>query len=201
MAANPFTRGTCPGRARPPHRGSFKMGHEKHGGRKKGTPNAMSPRAQKAIAAAAKRIARGIHLNRYHWGRLIDDNPLITEAREHQGKSTLAGAPRSRSRTFNMKAFCKDLSAMAMRAIQTDQFVDRDLEGCLTLLAVRDPTAFARFLALTVPKQSYLAAACSSATERNTPRLRRRRVSLAKKPSTALSQEADVGVKWKVQRG
>jgi hypothetical protein len=79
-------------------------------------------------------------------------------AREHQGKSTLAGAPRSRSRTFNMKAFCKDLSAMAMRAIQTDQFVDRDLEGCLTLLAVRDPTAFAKFLALTVPKQSYLAA-------------------------------------------
>jgi hypothetical protein len=26
-------------------------------------------------------------------------------------------------------------------------------------------------------------------------------MSLAKKPSTALSQEADVGVKWKVQRG
>jgi len=30
-----------------------------------------------------------------------------------------------------------------------------------------------------------------------TPRLSRRRVSLAKKPSTALSQEAEVGVKWK----
>ena len=29
--------------------------------------------------------------------------------------------------------------------------------------------------------------------ERKTPRLRRRRVSLAKKPSTALSQEAEVG--------
>ena len=29
----------------------------------------------------------------------------------------------------------------------------------------------------------------------------RRRVSLAKKPSTALSQEQDVGTKWKVQRG
>jgi hypothetical protein len=158
MAANPFTRGTCPGRARPPHRGSFKMGHEKHGGRKKGTPDAMSPRAQKAIAAAAKRIARGIHLNRYHWWRLIDRNPLITAAIERQGMFTVSGAPRVRSRPFNMKAFCNDLSAVAMRAIQTDQFVDRDLVGCLTLLAVRDPTAFARFLALTVPKQSYLAA-------------------------------------------
>jgi hypothetical protein len=158
MAANPFTRGTCPGRARAPHRGSFKMRHEKHGGRKKGTPNAVSPRSRKAIAAAAKRIARGIHLNRYHWGRLINNNPLITPAIERQGMLTVSGAPRLRSRKFNMKAFCADLSAMAMRAIQTDQFIDRELVQCLTYLAVRDPTAFARFLALTVPKQSYLAA-------------------------------------------
>ena len=34
-----------------------------------------------------------------------------------------------------------------------------------------------------------------------TPRLSRRRVSLAKKPSTALSQEAEVGVKWKWNLG
>ena len=33
------------------------------------------------------------------------------------------------------------------------------------------------------------------------PRCRRRLVSLAKYPSTAFSQDADVGVKWKVQRG
>jgi hypothetical protein len=43
--------------------------------------------------------------------------------------------------------------------------------------------------------------AWSSATDRNTPRLRRRLVSLAKKPSMALSHDAEVGVKWKVQRG
>jgi hypothetical protein len=36
--------------------------------------------------------------------------------------------------------------------------------------------------------------------EWKTPRFTRRRVSLAKKPSTALSHEQDVGVKWKVQR-
>src|SRR5438552_13664890 len=46
-----------------------------------------------------------------------------------------------------------------------------------------------------------LMAASRSATDRNTPRLRRRVVSLAKKPSTALSHDAEVGVKWKVQRG
>ncbi len=37
--------------------------------------------------------------------------------------------------------------------------------------------------------------------EQKTPRLRRRLVSLAKKPSTALSQDAEVGVKWNAQRG
>jgi hypothetical protein len=131
MAANPFTRGTCPG--------DFKRGHEKHGGRKKGTPDAISPRTRRAIAAAARRIARGTNLNRYHWQRLINNNPLITEALERQGKFTLAGAPRFRSRQFNMKSFCEDLSAVAMRAIKTDQFIDRDLVECLMLLAVRDP--------------------------------------------------------------
>ena len=42
--------------------------------------------------------------------------------------------------------------------------------------------------------------ACSSTIEANTPRFSRRLVSLAKKPSTALSHEDEVGVKWKVQR-
>ena len=158
MAANPFTRGTCPGRDRPPHRAGFKMGHAKRGGRKKGTRNAISPRSRKAIAAAARRIARGVSLNRPHWRRQINNNPLITEAHEHQGEVTAAGAPRLRSRAFNMKSFCQDLSAVAMRAIQTDHFVDRDLVQCLTLLAVRDPSAFAKFLALMLPKQSYLLA-------------------------------------------
>ena len=46
-----------------------------------------------------------------------------------------------------------------------------------------------------------LIAACSSTTEQNTPRLSRRLVSLAKNPSTAFSQEADVGVKWNAHLG
>ena len=44
-------------------------------------------------------------------------------------------------------------------------------------------------------------AACRSTTEQKTPRLRRRLVSLAKNPSTALSHDAELGVKWNVQRG
>ena len=158
MAANPFTRGTCPGRARPRHRASFTPGHAKHGGRKEGTPNAISARARKAIAAAAKRIPRGTSRNRNHWQWLLEKNPLINEARQRQGQFTLTGAPRVRSRAFNMKTFGQDLSAVAMRAIKTNEFVDRDLVECLELLAVRDPKEFAKFLAMAAPKQSYLAA-------------------------------------------
>src|SRR5262245_25935371 len=46
-----------------------------------------------------------------------------------------------------------------------------------------------------------LMAAWRSTTDRNTPRFRRRLVSVAKKVSTALSQEHEVGVKWKTKRG
>jgi hypothetical protein len=46
-----------------------------------------------------------------------------------------------------------------------------------------------------------LMAACKSTTDKKTPRFNRRLVSLAKKPSTALSQDAEVGVKRNVQRG
>jgi hypothetical protein len=101
------------------------MGHAKRGGRQKKTPNAISPRARKAIMAAAKRVPRGTTLNRNHWQWVIEKNPLINEARERQGQSTLTGAPRVRSRKFNMKAFCQDLSAVAMRA--RDEYSRDDL--------------------------------------------------------------------------
>ena len=85
-------------------------------------------------------------------------NPLINEARQRQGQFTLTGAPRVRSRAFDMKSFGQDLSAVAMRAIKINEFVDRDLVECLELLAVRDPSEFAKFLSIAAPKQSYLAA-------------------------------------------
>lgn len=52
---NPSNRGSAPGRARDPSKrpGTFKRGHAKVGGRKKGTPNAISADYQKAIYEAA----------------------------------------------------------------------------------------------------------------------------------------------------
>ena len=46
-----------------------------------------------------------------------------------------------------------------------------------------------------------LMATCRSTMPTKVPRLRRRLVSTAKKPSTAFSHEAQVGVKWTVTRG
>jgi hypothetical protein len=56
--SDPFSRGSAPDRARYPCQrpGSFKPGHEKRGGRKKGTPNKISADTKKALLEAAYRV-------------------------------------------------------------------------------------------------------------------------------------------------
>ena len=61
-------------------------------------------------------------------------------------------------------------------------------------------TALADSAAATLAFLNLPPGATTSTIEAKTPRLRRRLVSLAKKPSTALSQDEEVGVKWNVQR-
>jgi hypothetical protein len=57
---NAFNRGTAPGRARDALQrpGTFKPGHKKLGGRKKGTPNALSTDYKRAVMAAAYFVGR-----------------------------------------------------------------------------------------------------------------------------------------------
>ena len=57
---NPLNRGTAPGRARDASErpGSFKPGHKKLGGRKRGTPNALSIDYKNAVTAAAYFVGR-----------------------------------------------------------------------------------------------------------------------------------------------
>jgi hypothetical protein len=57
---NRFMRGSAPGRAQPAYLrpGSFKQGHEKRRGRKRGTPNLFSIDYKKPILEAAYRIGR-----------------------------------------------------------------------------------------------------------------------------------------------
>lgn len=58
MPKNPFIRGSALGRARDDTQrsGSFRPGHEKLGGRKRGTPNAISPDIKHLILRAATRV-------------------------------------------------------------------------------------------------------------------------------------------------
>ena len=55
---NSYNRGSAPDRARDAldRPGSFKAGHAKLGGRKKGTPNAISPALKRALLKAAHRV-------------------------------------------------------------------------------------------------------------------------------------------------
>ena len=55
---NPKNRRTAPGRERSADQrsGTFKPGHEKRGGRKRGTPNAFSAAFKKALVEAADRV-------------------------------------------------------------------------------------------------------------------------------------------------
>src|ERR1700719_346620 len=58
--SKPSTRGSAPGRAKSADQrpGSFKQGHEKRGGRKRGTPNFFSIDFKRAIFEAAYRIGK-----------------------------------------------------------------------------------------------------------------------------------------------
>jgi hypothetical protein len=58
--SDPFRRGSAPDRARGELQrpGSFKSGHKKMGGRKKGTPNAISADYVSAVLEAAYRVGR-----------------------------------------------------------------------------------------------------------------------------------------------
>ena len=58
MMTNPLKRGSAPGREQPDYlrSGSFKPGHKKRGGRKRGTPNAFSADYKRSILEAAYRV-------------------------------------------------------------------------------------------------------------------------------------------------
>ena len=71
---NPTKRGSAPGRERPDYLrpSTFKPGHKKLGGRKRGTPNTFSGDYKKAILEAAHRVGHDGNgedgaLGYFHW--------------------------------------------------------------------------------------------------------------------------------------
>ncbi len=88
--SNRLTRGSAPGRARDASRrpGSFKKGHKKLGGRKRGTPNVMTREFKEAAIEAGNKLGS-----------------------DYKGKDGLVGYLRFVARN-DPKTYCKLLGAM-----------------------------------------------------------------------------------------
>jgi hypothetical protein len=152
--ANPFTRGSAPGRARDDSErpGSFKPGHKKVGGRKKGTPNRMSAEYKRAVMAVAGRVGM--------FG---------------MGEGGLVGYLRYLARQYPA-AYCKLLCRLMdiqqayperfshnpdqpdvglRQSIRTDnkQFEDALIDG-LIVMAIKEPEAFSEALGALLPRPS-----------------------------------------------
>jgi hypothetical protein len=152
--ANPFTRGSAPGRARDASErpGSFKAGHKKVGGRKKGTPNRISADYKRAVMAVADRVGM--------FG---------------MGEGGLVGYLRYLARQYP-PAYCKllcrlmdiqeayperfshtvdQLDVGLRQSIRTDNQQSEDaLTDELIVMAIKEPEAFSVALGALVPRPS-----------------------------------------------
>jgi hypothetical protein len=146
--SNPFTRGSAPGRARDAdqRRGSFKPGHKKVGGRRKGTPNRISADYKQAFLAVADRV--GMDGARYFCylalqypaayskllSRIIDIQEVYPESRT-----------------------ADQLDPDVGQSIRTDRQPSEDvLVGELTIMAVKHPEAFSTAIAALLPRKRRL---------------------------------------------
>ncbi len=171
-------RGSSPGRARDAYQrsGDFQAGHQKRGGRQKGTPNFFSADLKKALCEAADRIGydgngkdgrKGyfVWVAMHHPGvfaieflvRLLlwEDEPSAMAAerdrwaRQYNGKRNNNGKRNSGKRTAGAAP------SRPVNAAAADWTGRDDLVGNLMHVAVADPKSFCRLLGaacLTVPK-------------------------------------------------
>jgi hypothetical protein len=152
--SNPFTRGSAPGRARDAdqRRGSFKPGHKKVGGRRKGTPNRISADYKQAFLAVADRVGM-----------------------DGKGKDGIVGYFCYLALQYPA-AYCKLLSRIidiqevypesrtadqldlhVGQSIRTDRQPSEDvLIGELTIMAIKHPEAFSTAIAALLPRKRRL---------------------------------------------
>jgi hypothetical protein len=173
-------RGSSPGRARDAYQrsGDFQAGHQKRGGRQKGTPNFFSADLKRALFEAASRIGRdgsgkdGLKgylrwVSRHHpvafcseffvrvlpWEHHLADSPaepLLTPVELDQGVRQYMG-----KRTAGAGRTLTTDPAPRSATAAGDWTGRDDLVGQLMHVAVADPKAFCRLLAacLPVPKK------------------------------------------------
>jgi hypothetical protein len=171
---NPFMRGSAPGRAQPAYTrpGSFKLSHEKRGGRKRGTPNIFSPDYKKAIIEAAYRIGadgngNGGIVGYFSWvaGRYprIFGNVLLTSLLPWEyAESNMPKEPRLTMEEINR--WVREYTGLADKGRKKQRTVSVDVRspsdwtgqpfpvGSLMQAAVADPKGFSKlFVAAFLP--------------------------------------------------
>ena len=152
--SNPFTRGSAPGRARDASQrpGSFKPGHKKVGGRKKGTPNRISADYKQAVMAVADRIG----MDGTGEGGLVGYTCYLAQQYPGAYCKLLSRIidieevyPERSSRTADQ------LDADLRQSIRTDGQQSEDaLIDELTIMAIKEPEAFSAALAALLPRPS-----------------------------------------------
>jgi hypothetical protein len=161
MVADPFARRTPASRVRPSHRGGkFEVHHEKLGGRKKGTPNALSPLFKNAVIEAAERV--GGHrpiVDPSYWGWVIANSSMaIGLTREEiEEPESINHDLRSHAQRFENEAFAKTTAMAVANAMlrQDHEMAYQDVVHWLMYPAVHHPSAFAKHLRATLPSAKY----------------------------------------------
>jgi hypothetical protein len=152
--SNPFTRGSAPGRARDASQrpGSFKPGHKKLGGRKKGTPNRISAEHKRAVMAVADRVG----MDGMGDGGLV--GYLCYLARQYPGAFCKAlcrimDLQEASPKRFSHTAY--QLDADFRQPILTDNHEPEDARiDELIVMAMREPEAFSAALTALLPRPS-----------------------------------------------
>lgn len=143
--ANPFTRGSAPGRARDADQrpGSFKAGHKKVGGRQKGTPNRISADFKGAVLA----VAGSVGMDGMGKGGIVGYFRYLARRYPEAYCKLL-------SRILDIEEICPEpsltadqLNAHLREYIRTD---DQPFDE-LTVMAIKEPEAFCTTIAALLP--------------------------------------------------
>jgi hypothetical protein len=173
---NPCMRGSAPGRAQHADQrsGSFKSGHEKRGGRQRGTPNVMSIDYKKAMLEAAYRVGNDGNgkdgLVGYLSWVAFRHAPIFCNALgsllplEFAESNNTSQEPRRTIEEINQ--WLRDYVGLTSENRTREQTVHLESRspwdwtgqpfpvGSLMQIAVADPKSFCKLLAATLPKLS-----------------------------------------------
>ena len=151
---NPFNRGSAPGRARDASQrsGSFKPGHQKLGGRKKGTPNRISGDTKQLLLEVVRYVGSigngkdGV-VGYYKWLAKCHPKVFLTQLARllplETPKAVSRGRANETATAFELNETLRKQAELLLRGRPPD---DPGVFEELVHLSVESPKAFAQLL-------------------------------------------------------